>query len=60
LIPLSRNASGITTEGLEYPLNDAVLPFGSVRGISNLLEKPSAHVKLSDGLLLAVHTPGKP
>jgi thiamine pyrophosphokinase len=59
LIPLRGNASGITTEGLKYPLKDAALAFGSVRGISNLMAKSSAHVKLSDGLLLAVHTPGR-
>ncbi len=56
LIPLGGNASGITTEGLEYPLKDAELASGSVRGISNLLEKSSAHIKLSHGLLLVVHT----
>ena len=59
LIPLGGNASGITTEGLAYPLKGAELPSGSVRGISNLLEKSSAHVKLLNGLLLAVHTPGR-
>ena len=58
-IPLGGNASGITTEGLAYPLKGAELPSGSVRGISNLLEKSSAHVKLLNGLLLAVHTPGR-
>jgi thiamine pyrophosphokinase len=59
LIPLGGNASGITTEGLAYPLKGAELPSGSVRGISNLLEKSSAHVELSNGLLLAVHSPGR-
>ena len=59
LIPLGGNASGITTEGLVYSLKDEELPSGSVRGISNLLEKSSAHVELSNGLLLAVHTPGR-
>ena len=59
LIPLSGNALGITTEGLEYPLKNAELAFGSVRGISNLMDKSSAHINLSDGLLLAVHTPGR-
>ena len=59
LIPLSGNALGITTEGLEYPLKDAGLAFGSVRGISNLMNKSSAHINLSDGLLLAIHTPGR-
>ena len=58
LIPLGGNASGVTTKGLKYPLLEAVLTFGPARGISNLLEEASAHVKLSDGLLLAVHTPG--
>ena len=58
LIALGGAASGITTKGLKYSLKDEGLTFGSARGISNLLEVPSAHVKLSEGLLLAVHTPG--
>ncbi len=59
LIPLGGDASGITTKGLKYSLKDEDLTFGSARGISNLLEKPSAHIKLSEGLLLTVHTPGR-
>jgi thiamine pyrophosphokinase len=59
LIPLNGDALGITTEGLAYPLKDEGLTSGSVRGISNMLEKSSAHVKLLNGLLLVVHTPGK-
>ncbi|MFC2056504.1 thiamine diphosphokinase [Chloroflexota bacterium] len=59
LIPLGSQALGITTRGLKYSLKDGELPFGSTWGISNLLEKPSAHIKLSEGLLLAVHTPGR-
>ncbi len=59
LIPLGGNASGITTKGLKYSLKDEDLTFGSARGISNLLEKPSAHIKLSAGLLLVIHIPGR-
>ena len=59
LIALGGAASGITTKGLKYSLKDEDLTFGSARGISNLLEVPSAHVKLSEGFLLAVHTPGR-
>jgi len=59
LIPLGGYALGVTTRGLKYPLKDAKLSFGQARGISNMLEKPLAHVKLSDGLLLATHTPGR-
>ena len=58
LLPLGGNASGVTTQGLKYPLRDEELIFGLARGLSNLMEKPSAHIKLSKGLLLAVHTPG--
>ena len=57
LIPLAGHASGVTTEGLKYPLQEAVLTFGPARGISNALVEPPARVRLWDGLLLAVHTP---
>jgi thiamine pyrophosphokinase len=60
LIPLGGYTSGITSKGLKYSLRNAELTFGSARGISNLLEGPSAHIKLSEGLLLVIHTPGKP
>jgi thiamine pyrophosphokinase len=58
LVPLSGSASGITTEGLKYPLNDEELTVGLARGVSNLMQTSPAYVKLSDGLLLVVHTPG--
>ena len=59
LIALGGHASGVRTEGLKYPLKDEELSLGSSRGISNLMDGPLAHVKLSRGLLLAVHTPGR-
>jgi len=59
LIPVGECASGITTEGLKYPLKHEQLSMVTTRGISNRLESPTAHVKLSDGLLLVVHTPAE-
>ncbi len=59
LIPLGGDASGITTKGLKYPLEDAILTFGPARGISNRLEQSPAHIELAKGLLLATHTPGR-
>ena len=58
LIPIVACASGITTKGLKYPLKNEELNYISARGISNVMDKPSAHVTLSEGLLLAIHTPG--
>ena len=52
LIPLSGDASGITTHGLEYPLYQEMLQFGSTRGISNVMLGSQASVKLGAGLLL--------
>jgi thiamine pyrophosphokinase len=59
LIPLGGDASGVTTEGLKYLLKNKELTFGTARGISNLMETTSARIKLSDGFLLAIHTPGR-
>jgi thiamine pyrophosphokinase len=54
LIPLGGNATGITTVGLEYPLTDGVLYFGTSRGVSNVLLGEQATVHLKTGLLLCV------
>jgi thiamine pyrophosphokinase len=54
LIPLNGDALGITTRGLEYPLNNGSLHFGATRGISNVLLGQSATVSLRQGLLLCV------
>lgn len=55
LIPLSGDARGITTEGLEYMLDGESLSFASSRGVSNVLRAPTARIELSDGLLLVLH-----
>jgi thiamine pyrophosphokinase len=54
LIPLASDARGIVTQGLEYPLNDENLLFGSTRGVSNVLLGERAAISLRDGLLLCV------
>lgn len=55
LIPLGLDALGINTVGLEYPLKDDVLRFGSSHGISNVLVEETARVFLKQGMLLCVH-----
>jgi len=52
LIPLSGDAGGVSTHGLEYPLHREMLRFGSTRGISNVMLGNQASVKLGAGLLL--------
>jgi len=57
LIPLAGDALGVTTQGLEYALNGERIPFGSSRGVSNVMAAAEAQVTLESGLLLCVLTP---
>ncbi|MBN1190869.1 MAG: thiamine diphosphokinase [Dehalococcoidales bacterium] len=59
LLPLAGDISSISVAGLKYPLRHERLFFGQGRGLSNVLLGTSAIVRISEGLLLAVHTPGR-
>ena len=54
LIPVGGDAVGVTTTGLEYPLNGERLRFGETRGVSNVMLGERATVALEDGLILCV------
>jgi thiamine pyrophosphokinase len=54
LIPLVGDVSGVITNGLEYPLSDETLQFGSSRGVSNVLILDQAHIFFRQGLLLCI------
>ena len=54
LIPLAGDSQGITTHGLEYPLNNETLHFGSPRGVSNIIIEEQAEVQFTAGLILCV------
>jgi thiamine pyrophosphokinase len=59
LVPIAGDAIGVTTTGLEYPLIEGTLRFGSTLGISNILLGDRATVSLQEGLLLCfvIHGP---
>jgi thiamine pyrophosphokinase len=54
LLPLVGTARGVTTTGLEFPLDDEPLLAGSARGISNRFIAPEATIVVRSGSLLAV------
>ena len=54
LIPLSDNVHGVTITGFEYLLKNSTLPFGSSRGISNILLQTEGRVTLRNGVLLCI------
>lgn len=55
LVPLGRDAGGITTEGLAYPLRGETLYFGQARGVSNVLEGEKATVHVEEGMVWCMH-----
>lgn len=54
LLPVHGPASGVTTEGLRYPLAGEELPAGTSRGCSNELVGEIARITLERGTLLCV------
>ena len=54
IIPIKNNAVGITTDGLEYPLNDETLYFGSSRGISNIMLADKCNITIKSGMALVI------
>ncbi len=54
LIPLAGDGIGINTQGLEYPLKEETLYFGSSRGVSNVFTGEKAQIELKHGSLLCI------
>lgn len=54
LIPLTRTVTGITTQGLYYPLNNEILSSDRARGISNVVCGEKVEISLEKGELLLV------
>lgn len=54
LIPLGRDAEGVTARGVTWPLDDETLRFGLARGVSNELVEERARVSVREGWLLCV------
>lgn len=55
LIPWGGEATGVTTDGLRWPLSGDILKPHKTRGISNELLGGTASVVIQSGLLLVVH-----
>jgi thiamine pyrophosphokinase len=54
LLALGGAATGVVTEGLEYPLAAETLEPGSTRGVSNVFVETEARLTVATGVLLAI------
>ncbi len=57
LLAIDPDVAGVTTAGLRYPLVNEPLEIGSSRGLSNVIERPSAEISIRRGRLLVVESP---
>ncbi|WP_022664385.1 thiamine diphosphokinase [Desulfospira joergensenii] len=52
VIPISERVEGVTLKGLEYPLDNHTLEFGSTLGISNCYKDRKAVISITNGSLI--------
>ena len=52
IIPMTEEVSGVTLEGLEFPLKDAQMEMGSSLGISNRFASKEAVISIRQGILI--------
>jgi thiamine pyrophosphokinase len=54
LYAVGGSATGVTTSGLRWPLDDDALAPGSTRGLSNAFASTAATIEVRGGVLLAI------
>ncbi len=54
ILPCFSNVKGVTLKGLEYPLNDFYLEYGSSIGISNVMKEETCKISLKEGYLFVI------
>ena len=52
IIPISETVTGVSTEGLKYPLDNATMKLGTTWGVSNEFINAKATVSIGEGIVL--------
>ena len=55
LLPIGGTATGVTTQGLRWPLYEEALHTGSTRGVSNRVATSPVRISVSEGVVLTIH-----
>ncbi len=50
ILPITLEVKGVTTENLDYPLNNETIYFGDCRTISNVVSSDKASITINEGL----------
>lgn len=54
LVPACTEVSGVTLKGMEYPLENATIPFESPIGVSNVMTGEEAEIFIKKGLVYVI------
>lgn len=54
IVPWGGQVTGVTTTGLQWPLDHDTLPMGTTRGVSNICALPTQTVAVAGGVALVV------
>ena len=49
IIPITGDLVGVTTQGLDYPLDNETLVFGESRGVSNIMKSDKCKITIASG-----------
>ena len=55
VLALSAQVTGLSYQGLAFPLNNALLDQGSCRALRNRISRSPARIRIASGLLLIMH-----
>ncbi|MBX3077442.1 thiamine diphosphokinase [Candidatus Obscuribacterales bacterium] len=55
LMPMTATVAGVTIEGVKWPLENAELAWGSSHTVSNEFAQTHVSIKITTGLILAIH-----
>ncbi len=58
-LPINGDVCGLSLKGFEYPLQNHTIPFGSTRGISNILIADTGQVSFTTGVLICSLIPNE-
>lgn len=54
VLPWGGPAVDVSNSGFEWPLDQATLPAGTPRGMSNVASAPTQHISVGDGVVLVI------
>ena len=56
LLPLTTKVTGITLEGMKYPLFDYTMTVGGSLGVSNEISEETATIRIKEGVLIVIES----